>query len=103
SLSKLRVLELNGNQLVGHVPKELGNLENLQQLRIQNNNLTGTSGTTRVCLSVRDSHVFTVGESCIYTFNRFRAHRSLSFGGTDQAVGKYHCSRVGGLLSLERV
>lgn len=51
----------------GHVPKELGNLENLQELLLHSNRLTGADGATQASLSVLDVHVFTVRERSIDT------------------------------------
>ena len=42
SLSYLEVLDLDGNQLTGTIPSELGSLSNLEELDLGSNNLTGT-------------------------------------------------------------
>ena len=41
SLSNLKRLELSNNKLTGEIPKELGSLSNLKWLELDNNNLTG--------------------------------------------------------------
>ena len=41
NLADLQVLDLGNNQLSGSIPKELGNLANLQVLRLYNNRLSG--------------------------------------------------------------
>ncbi len=41
NLSNLQRLELGNNNLTGEIPKEFGNLSNLQRLELGNNNLTG--------------------------------------------------------------
>ena len=39
--SQLEVLSLNGNQLTGTIPPELGSLTNLERLYLSDNQLTG--------------------------------------------------------------
>lgn len=55
-LPDLRVLELQGNDLVGTLPIEIGNLRKIEYLKLENNSLSSTI-PTEICLLDRLEHL----------------------------------------------